>query len=285
MIETGTLEQTQGEERLIRTWARAAEQVLERLTHARPQLQWARRSSGGSAENLGTLEWWEAKYEAAGEHCVWIGIAGPVAVEVNRLAQALAAAGSQKPSAPSIPPQQTVESLCEAFASRLAAESGKAVEFHGLKRLESAPAPEVLYSTEIPLQTGPPAPILVGFKTATNATLQRLIEPAAPGREPLQSSPGESGPLGLLLDLELPLSVRFGSVQMPIERILELRPGSVVELEGSQDEQVDLLVNGSVVARGEVVAVEGHYAIRILEILTRDCKIGASRTSNEIQGA
>lgn len=285
MIETPTVEQAQGEERLMRTWARAAEQVFERLTHAKPQLRWARQQSGGSPENLATLEWWEAQYDDAGELCIWIGIAGPVAVEVNRLAQVLAAAGSQTPEAPSIPAQQTVESLCEAFAKLLAAESGKAVQLQGLQRLEIAPAPEILYSTEVPLQTGPPAPILVGFKAATNTRLQQLIEPSAPGRDSRQASPGESGPLDLLLGLELPLSVRFGRVQMPLERILELRPGSVIELEGSQDEQVDLLVNGSIVARGEVVAVEGHYAIRILEILSRDCKIGTARPSNEMQGA
>jgi flagellar motor switch protein FliN/FliY len=71
---------------------------------------------------------------------------------------------------------------------------------------------------------------------------------------------------------------------MPLERILELRPGSVVELDGSQDDHVDLLVNGSVVARGEVVAVEGQYAIRILEILSRDPKLGNPRP-NETHGA
>lgn len=284
MIETSAVEPAQGEERLIRAWAGAANQVLERLTHDKPQLKWARRQSGGSPENLATLEWWEAKYEAAGEQPIWIGIAGPVAVEINSLAQALASAGSQKPDPPSISAQQTVESLCEAFAKVLAAESGKAVRFQGLKRLEQTPAPEVLYSTEVPLSTGPAAPILVGFNTTANATLRQLFEAGAPGRSSAQPT-GESGPLGLLLDLELPLSVRFGRAQMPLEQVLALRPGSVVELEGSQDEQVDLLVNGSVVARGEVVAVEGQYAIRILEILSRDPKLGSPRPSHEIHGA
>jgi flagellar motor switch protein FliN/FliY len=284
MIETPAVEQAQGEDRLIAAWARAAEQVLGPLTQKTNQLRWARQPPGGSPDSLATLEWWEAQYEAAGEHCVWIGIAGPAAVEVNRLAQALAAAGTQEPEGSSIPAQQTLQSLCEAFAALLGAESGQAVRFAGLQRLEATPAPEVLYSTEVPLQTGPPAPMLVGFKTATNATLQQLIAPLASGQNAQPASAGDSGPLGLLLDLELPLSVRFGRVQMPIERILELRPGSVVELEGSQDEQVDLLVNGSVVARGEVVAVDGHYAIRILNILSRDCKIGAARPLSEIQG-
>jgi flagellar motor switch protein FliN len=282
MIETPTVEQAQGEGRLIGTWGRAAEQVFERLTHTRPQLKWTQQPRGGSEENLATLEWWEAQYEAGGEHRVWIGMAGPVAVEVNRLAQALQAAGSEQPEAPSIPVQQTVESLCAAFASLLAADSGTRVEFLGLKRLESAPTPEVLYSTEVPLQTGPPAPLLVGFKAATDTTLRQLIEPAAAYPDAGQAAAGASGPLGLLLDLELPLCVRFGRVQMPIERILELRPGAVVELDGAQDEQVDLLVNGSVVARGEVVAVDGQYAIRILEVLNRDGKIAGARQANKI---
>jgi flagellar motor switch protein FliN/FliY len=283
MIETPTVEQAQGEDRLMQAWAGAADQILGRLTNAKPQLRWARQQSGGSPENLATLEWWEAKYEAAGEHSIWIGLAGPLAVEINSLAQALATAGSQKPETPSISAQQTVESLCEAFAKLLAAESGKAVRFQGLTRLQQAPAPGVLYSTEVPLTTGPPAPILVGFNAAASATLRQLFEPGALRRDS-QPGTGESGPLGLLLDLELPLSVRFGRAQMPLERILELRPGSVVELEGSQDEQVDLLVNGSVVARGEVVAVEGQYAIRILEILSRDPKLGNPRP-NETHGA
>ena len=178
-----------------------------------------------------------------------------------------------------------MEALCEAFANLLAFESGTPVEFRGLQRLESAPAPEVLYSTEVPLQTGPPAPFLVGFTTVTNTTLQQLIGPEAPERDSQQPAALASGPLGVLLDLELPLCVRFGRVQMPVERILELRPGAVVELDGAQDEQVDLLVNGSVVARGEVVAVEGNYAIRILEVLSRDGKIASARPSNKIQGA
>ena len=120
------------------------------------------------------------------------------------------------------------------------------------------------------MPAGTTAPLLVGFKSSTLAAFQSLI-----GRG--QSTP-DYGPLGLLLDLELPLSVRFGTVQMPLEKVLELRPGSLLELEGSQQEQVDLLVNGSVVARGEVVAVEGQYGVRILEVLSRDYKLAAART-------
>jgi flagellar motor switch protein FliN/FliY len=270
MIETRSVEAAQSEG-LIGTWSRAVEQVFERLTKAKSQLQWARQQSG-SSENLATLEWWEAKYEAESAHCVWIGIAGPAAVEIGSLAQAIASAGSGQPGAQSFSAEQTVEALCQAFATMLAEESGKDVRFQGVKRLDAAPAAEVLYSTELTLTPGPAAPMLVGFQAATNSMFQRLTG-ESPGQGAKQSASQANSPLGLLLDLELPLSVRFGRVNMPLESVLELRPGSVVELDGSQEDHVDLLVNGSLVAKGEVVAVDGHYAIRILNVLSRDCRM------------
>ena len=274
MIETRSPEQTQNEQGLIGAWSRAVEQVFERLTHAKSQLQWSRQKSG-SSEDLATLEWWEASYEADGAHRVWVGIAGPAAVQIGSLAQAIASAGSGKPDAQSFSAEQAVESICEAFSTLLGKEAGRDVRFQGVKRLEAAPSTEVLYSTELTLTPETPGPLLVGFQTATNAAFQPLTG-GAPGRDAGRTARA-NGPLGLLLDLELPLSVRFGHAKMALERILELKPGSLVELEGSQEDHVDLLVNGSVVAKGEVVAVEGQYAIRILEVMSRDHRIGVSR--------
>ena len=83
--------------------------------------------------------------------------------------------------------------------------------------------------------------------------------------------------LGPLSDLELPLRVRFGRTQLALERVLQLQVGSVLELEGSSEDPVDLLVNGSLVARGEVVAVDGYYGVRILEVTGRDQRATAFR--------
>lgn len=271
MIETRSVEPTQGQDWLITAWSRAVEQEFERLTNTKSELEWARRQAG-SSEDLATLEWWEAKYEAGGEHSVWIGIAGPAAVEIGSLAQALAASSSGESGAKSFSAEQTIQSLCEVFATLLAEESGRQVRLDGVKRLESAPSSEVFYATEITLTPGPPAPMLVGFQASTRASFSG---PESAGVA-AGSSPQE-GPLGLLLDLELPLTVRFGRVHMPLERVLELRPGSVVELEGSQEDHVDLLVNGSVVAKGEVVAVDGQYAIRIVKVMSRDSRIESSQ--------
>jgi flagellar motor switch protein FliN/FliY len=227
-------------------------------------------------EDLATLEWWEAKYKAEGDHRVWIGIAGPAAVEIGSLAQALSSASTGEGEAQPLSPEQMVEALCEAFAATLSADSGASIQFQGVTRLESAPATDVLYSTELTLTPETPGPMLVGFQTATSGAFQAQAG-GTPGRDAAAPGSQTDGALGLLLDLELPLAVRFGRAKMALERVLELRPGSVIELEGSQDDRVDLMVNGSVVAKGEVVAVEGQYAIRILEVMSRDRRIGISR--------
>jgi flagellar motor switch protein FliN len=78
-----------------------------------------------------------------------------------------------------------------------------------------------------------------------------------------------SGTLELLLDLELPVSVSFGKTQMPLQQVLKWTTGSIVELESAVNEPVEVLVNNCVIARGEVVVVDGNYGVRVQQIVSR----------------
>ena len=73
--------------------------------------------------------------------------------------------------------------------------------------------------------------------------------------------------LELLLDIELEASIRFGQRELLLRDILGLRSGTVIELERQVDEPAELLVAGRLMARGEVVVVEGNYGLRITEIV------------------
>jgi flagellar motor switch protein FliN/FliY len=75
--------------------------------------------------------------------------------------------------------------------------------------------------------------------------------------------------LDLLLDLELPVSVSFGKAQMPLQQILKWTTGSIVELETAVNEPVEVVVNNCVIARGEVVVVDGNYGVRVQQIVSR----------------
>jgi flagellar motor switch protein FliN/FliY len=82
-----------------------------------------------------------------------------------------------------------------------------------------------------------------------------------------EAQPGFSKTAGILMDLKLPVRILFGSRSMRLNELLKLSSGSIVELDREPDDTVELLVNDRVIARGQVVDVQGCYGIRITEIL------------------
>lgn len=74
--------------------------------------------------------------------------------------------------------------------------------------------------------------------------------------------------LELLLDIPLEISVELGRVKMMVKEVVELGTGSIVEIDKAAGEPVDVMVNGRLVAKGEVVVIEDNFGVRITEILT-----------------
>lgn len=75
--------------------------------------------------------------------------------------------------------------------------------------------------------------------------------------------------LDLLLDVNLRISVELGRSQLKFRDVLNLANGSVVELSRQTSEPVDILVNGALLAVGEVVVIDDHFAVRITKLLNR----------------
>lgn len=80
------------------------------------------------------------------------------------------------------------------------------------------------------------------------------------------SKAGLSPGLELLLDVELEASLRFGAREMPLAEILDLGPGDVVQLDRHMNDPVDLIVGDKIVARGEVVLVNGNFGLRVTHV-------------------
>jgi flagellar motor switch protein FliN/FliY len=74
--------------------------------------------------------------------------------------------------------------------------------------------------------------------------------------------------LDAVLDMELPLVVRFARTVMSLKALSGLGPGSIVDMERSPDEPVQMLVGDRVIARGEVVVVGGHYGVRVTDLVS-----------------
>jgi flagellar motor switch protein FliN/FliY len=79
--------------------------------------------------------------------------------------------------------------------------------------------------------------------------------------------PGASRPLTLLHDVEMGVTAELGRTRMTVRDLLSLTPGAVVELDRAAGSPVDVLVNGTLIARGEVVVIDEEYGIRISEIV------------------
>lgn len=75
--------------------------------------------------------------------------------------------------------------------------------------------------------------------------------------------------LDLLLDVEMPVSVSFGRAHLALKDVIKLTTGSIVELNRAVSEPVDIIVNNCVIARGEVVVVEGNFGVRVKQIVSK----------------
>lgn len=87
--------------------------------------------------------------------------------------------------------------------------------------------------------------------------------------EPAESGGNTPKNLDLLLDIDIPISVRMGSAKLFLKDILGLGPGNIVELEQNADDPIELAINDKVIARGEVVIVDGYFGFRIKEIVSK----------------
>lgn len=94
-----------------------------------------------------------------------------------------------------------------------------------------------------------------------------------PSLDEVAATQADPSSLGLLADVELELTVELGQTRRNIKDILAMGPGSVMELDRHAGETVDILVNGRLVARGEVVVIGENYGVRITELINPEgCK-------------
>ena len=113
--------------------------------------------------------------------------------------------------------------------------------------------------------------ILVGDETRLKRVEPSLPRPVADAPSvvfsPVAAPAPAVGPgVELLLDVELEATLRFGCRELPLGEILELGPGDVVELDRHVADPVDLIVGDKIVARGEVVLVNGNFGLRVTEV-------------------
>ncbi len=114
---------------------------------------------------------------------------------------------------------------------------------------------------------------------------ERELEEGRPlSLEPLERTGGAGGAnFEVVSDVPVVVTVELGSTTMPLAEVLELGIGSVVELDRSPGEPVDLLVNGKLVARGEILVIDEMFSFRVLSVPSEEA--GRNRVSRNTRVA
>jgi flagellar motor switch protein FliN/FliY len=117
----------------------------------------------------------------------------------------------------------------------------------------------------VPLLAGESVHALIGVSLSVSAA----AAPSAGGRSTAAGAASSWG-IDMLRDVEMEVTCELGRTRMTVRQLLALAPGDVVELDRLAGSPADLLVNGTLLARGEVVVVDEGFGLRITEIVTKD---------------
>ncbi|PMR77714.1 flagellar motor switch protein FliN [Billgrantia endophytica] len=161
-----------------------------------------------------------------------------------------AAMSDQQSDQPAPEDDPWAEAMAEQEAAEAAAEDDPWAE--ALAEQESADAAE----QGAPVDSGAPV-------SAPQSAGERIFRPLDKGTEG-----GAARDLDMIMDIPVKLTVELGRTKLTIKQLLELAQGSVIELDGLAGEPMDILINGYLIAQGEVVVVDDKYGIRITEIIT-----------------
>ena len=211
----------------------------------------------GSAEDL----WWQAEFSMTGGASLYIGSPGKTAEQIGR--SALMAANVSEASAEDAKSKyreitgQSLSAIAQGLSRGLNSdvacingrECQQPMEFSFV----------VAIKPTIGLEECGPIRLAVSreFDSLFSSKVKNELRQAQPNT------------MDLLFDVELPVSVSFGRTQLPLKDVIKLTTGSIVELNRSIMEPVEVIVNNCVIARGEVVVIEGNYGVRIQQIISR----------------
>ena len=270
---------------LVAQWTSRFSEIVMTMGDLQPQMH-VGHIEESSIE--GELLWWEQPFSCAPDSPVWTGAPEETWNEIGQLI--LKAAGVDH--APASEVQSTYLEIIRQSMGGLAQDIGQRIsaEVSSEKGAEAPPQQIPRHSFRIEAEL--PDKSVIFYLTIADEICRNISSEAARTADEVienQVVPSQTeqfltpAPIGgsptfeLLLDVELPLSVSFGRTALKLQDAMKLITGSLIELDRSISDPVELLVNNCVIARGEVVVVEGNYGVRITEIISQRERLQQTR--------
>jgi flagellar motor switch protein FliN len=267
---------------LLDQWVAGLAQVVESMADQKPEIQW--QAGGASADDL---LWWEQPFQIAPGMLLWV--AAPPATWEHAGTVTLKAAGLETVETAEVRNTwfEIVGQSLSVLARAIGAVVGREVTCEAGSERAPAAIPETGATVSFNFGETVLAPLWIGFSPEL---VSLVCNPGAQSehdaRHSMADDAAERRPGGraemsptmeLLLDVELPVSISFGKTELLMKDVLKLTTGSIVELNRGVNEPVEVLVNHCLIARGEVVVVEGNYGVRIQQIVNRQDRLRSIR--------
>jgi flagellar motor switch protein FliN len=277
---------------LAESWAETTAIVLETMANQKPEVSWQVVSGAASEISLisGDMLWWEQPFRGLPMMPVWVGTPADTWEFAGALTLKASGIDAVEPDEARSTWLEVLGQSLGAIASGITAVLGHEVTCD--QGNEAAAEDNVRQWATLVMKFGEhECPALVaGFSPALIEALAaaRRTQPAEAPAAPVRAAEAAAGPepepeplrtrtMDLLLDVDLPVTISFGKAHLPIKDVLKLTTGSIVELNRNVDDPVEVRVNHCLIARGEVVVVDGNYGVRIQEIANRRDRIRSVR--------
>jgi flagellar motor switch protein FliN/FliY len=272
---------------LISEWNAGFADVMQAMADVKPQMGFTAIGSVPQTECL----WWQQPFSVAAESPLWVGAPESSWLAIGQLV--LLSAGVE--GAPVAEARSTYSEIVGQVAGALGREIGARLsnEVTADGGSEAPLDPSVTgrvfeVTAKFPDGREDTFFLIVGeaLATALSVSPQATASAGVPTAEHIDQPPFVSNDIAnvaksrtfeLLLDVELPISVSFGRTSLRVQDAINLVSGSLIELDRNVSDPVELIVNNSVIARGEVVVIEGNYGIRLTEIVSLKERLQQSR--------
>jgi len=260
---------------LVEEWLAKLASSVELMIEVRPGIKLGSRVAVGAAEVPPQALWLSIPLNLADNAAVFIGAAEESWLSIGK--SALAAAGVTDATAEDARNTylEVVRQAATGLAKSIAARIGKPVASLPAKEVLGSDDALALTPMEISLRDSSLGTLYLGWSSSLEAAIAPAKSQGVALREPdaaseIYATLEKSRTFDLLMEVELPVSVSFGRAQLPLRDVLKLNSGSIVELNRTISDPVEIIVNNCVIARGEVVVVEGNYGVRIQHVISRE---------------
>ena len=263
---------------LAEEWSRQFTRAMESMTGESVLITFAAHALTAEEIDpaLGGLLWRDQPLSAGPDARIWVAANSKTWQEIGNRVLRSAGVDDATPEDVRGTYVEIVNQCLSGVASALSTRARKEIScVEGSEKPPSASQGGAAYSFEITLGDQPHSLLAVFTLSAGRTGRGRQRHPRlnltpAIARGPSRAATAATASsIDRLLDVELPVSVSFGRAQLMLKDVIKLTTGSIVELNRALTEPVEVIVNNCVIARGEVVVIEGNYGIRIKQVISR----------------